>query len=137
MRSNGTYDFGDFLNLNPIYKKYEHNPMAREIYDRLSEAEYVQKMIWAIKSGKVALSGCITDIESEFKDQSMFDLKDRFTKTCLGAMVKTVLAPFGYTKVDEKRIPKGISILVQSASTYALTQQPTVELKQVLTIERL
>ena len=134
---NGMNDFHNFLNVNPIYKKFEHNLVAIQIFERLSEAHSVQKMIWAINSGKPALSGCISVIESKYEEQTTFDLTDRFTKTCLGAMVKVILEPFGYTKIDVKRLPTGSSTYIQSASTYALTQPPKVKLKEIITIEKL
>jgi len=105
---NGINDFDDFLNVNPIYREFEHNPVAIEIFKRLSEAQNVQKMIWAINSGKPALSGCISVIELRYEEQTSFDLTDGFTKDCLGAMVKVILEPFGYTKIDVQNYLQGV-----------------------------
>lgn len=122
--------FNDFIQNSPKYKKYDGNPDAIYIYDNiLSKDENIIAMIDISEAGKPALCACILEIENYHDSQTnpTFDLTDNFTKQTLGAMVKTVLEPFGYETKNQKDIPRGYNAkYVTSATTYAKTGPATM-----------
>lgn len=137
MNDNGTHDFEDFLDQQPIYSKYRNNNTAKQIYELLSNIQNIHAMLIASDSGVPALAASITEIERLFAKQKDFDLTDDFTKQALGAMVKTILEPFGYTPVKRKVIPKDKSSqFITSAAVYSRTREPRLNLIQKLSIER-
>lgn len=136
MREDGRNEYQDFLDANPKYGKYAHNNMAENIFNTMSELETIQKMILVSEADKPALSACISQIESQFGNQKMFDLSDDFAKQCVGTMVKVILEPFGYTPIKQKDMPKGLAKYFASASVYKLNKEPRIRLVQKLTIEK-
>jgi len=100
--------FSDFLADNPNCSKYDGNPDAIAIFDILSKDENIIAMIDASEAGKPALSACVEEIEAFFDNQtnSTIDLNDGFTRTAIGRMIKTILAPFGYQVTVQKDLPK-------------------------------
>lgn len=122
--------FNDFIQNSPKYKKYDGNPDAIHIFDNiLSLDDNIIAMIDISESGKPALCACLLDIENYYSSQvnPSFDLTDNFTKQALGAMVKTVLEPFGYQPKSQKDIPRSYNAqFVTSASTYAKTGPATM-----------
>ena len=72
---------------------------------------------------KPALVACLNDIHEwyENKGQCELNLLDSFTKTVVGRMIKSILAPFGYRVTKQKDIPKAASKkYFSSASCYEL-----------------
>lgn len=122
MNQNGTNDFFDFIYFCPRYKKFVNNPVAKNIFDELSQINNIRKMIIASNAEKPALAQCITDLENKYGNQpNIFNFMDDFTKQCLGTMVKVVLQPFGYAPTNkQKKISRQLSHYVTSATVYNL-----------------
>jgi len=127
--------FNDFLAENPNCSKYNGNPDAITIFDMLSKDENIISMIDASEAGKPALSACVDEIEAFFDSQQnpTLDLTDGFTRTVVGRMIKTILAPFGYEVTVQKDLPKASKgKYFTSASCY--TKSGTATMKVVRTI---
>ena len=93
-------------------------------------------MVNASNSDKPALSVCISEIESLYGSQKIFDLEDDFVKQSVGAMVKVVLAPFAYVPYKSKKFQQGISTFIRSASVYhRRIQSPRLKIVQKLSVE--
>jgi len=135
MLANGLNDFQNLLESYPKYSKFEHNPIALNIFALLSKLESIQNMIYASEADKPALSACISQIENLYGTQKIFNLTDDFTKQSVGAMVKIVLEPLGYEPYKQKKFQKGLSVFVKSASVYHLSRSPRLKLVQKLSVE--
>ena len=100
--------FNDFLAENPNCSKYQGNPDAIAIFDLLSKDENIIGMIDASEAGQPALSACVHEIEDYFDSHPnpAIDLNDGFTRTAIGRMIKSILAPFGYEVTVQKDLPK-------------------------------
>jgi len=122
--------FNNFIQDSPKYKKFDGNADAIHIFNNIiSKDETIIAMIDISEAGKPALCACLLDIEDYYANQThpVFDLTDNFTKQALGAMVKTVLKPFGYEPKSQKDIPRSYNAqYVTSASTYAETGPATM-----------
>jgi hypothetical protein len=128
--------FEDFLAQNPNCSKFDGNPDAIAIFNLLSKDENIIGMIDASEAGKPALSACVNEIEAYFDSQqnSMVDLTDNFTRTAVGRMVKTIIAPFGYEVTVQKDLPKASkSKYFTSASCYAKTGIATMKVIRTIT----
>ncbi len=113
--------FDDFLAENPNCSKFKGNPGAVDVFNILSKDKNIIAMIDASKAKKPALAACVVEIETFFESQTnpTFDLTDEFTRTCVGRMVKSVLAPFGYKVTVQKDLPKASNAkYFTSASCY-------------------
>ena len=122
--------FSDFLDDAPRYKNICDNAEAKYIFDNiLSTDDNIIAMIDAIQANKPALAGCIAEVEEYHRLRSVptFDIQERNYRQALGTMVKIILTPFGYQKHSEKRLPKRPQGIIVSASTYALTGNPTLK----------
>ena len=116
--------FTDFIAENLNCTKYADNTDAQHIFELLSKDDSIISMVDASESGKPALSPCVNIVEDYFDNQKAptFDLKDGFTRTVVGRMVKTILAPFGYEPSVQKDLPKAIGArYFTSASCYVKT----------------
>lgn len=127
--------FSDFLAENPNCSKFDGNPDAIAIFNLLSIDENIISMIDASEAGKPALSACVDEIEALYDSlpNPTLDLKDGFTRTAVGRMVKTILAPFGYEVTVQKDLPKASKgKYFTSASCY--TKSGTSTMKVIRTI---
>lgn len=123
--------YRDFLEANPNCSKYEFNPDAIEIFNILSEDENIFKMAEFADNGKPALAGCVDVIETFFDNKTAptIDLKDGFTRTVIGRMVKAVLTPFGYVPTIQKNLPKNCQTkYFTSASCYEMTGSASLQI---------
>lgn len=130
--------FNDFLKENPNCSKFANNPDAIAIFNILSKEENIIAMIDASNAGKPALSACVSEVESFFDNSNnpTIDLRDGFTRTVIGRMVKSILAPFGYEPSIQKDLPKATPAkYFTSASCYEKTD--TASMRIVRTIEEI
>lgn len=122
--------FKDFIQNAPNYKKFDGNPQAIHIFEKiLSNDDNIIAMIDVSEAGKPALCGCLSEIEDYYQNQSspLFDLNNNFTKQALGTMVRVVLEPFGYVTNSQKSIPKNFKPkFVTSAMTYVKTGEASM-----------
>ncbi len=122
--------FADFINENPTCVKFADNPDAKKLFDFLSEESNIIDMIAVCDTNKPALAACASKIEKfvETNALSQIDLTDKFTRTMVGRMIKTILSPFGYlptTQID----------LTQSARGKIFTSGTRYEKKGYATME--
>lgn len=123
--------YHDFIKSNPTCSKFQGNRDAMALFDLLNEDENIMKMIDFADNLKPALAGCISEIEAFYRNlqNPTIDLKDSFTKTAVGRMVKTILEPFGYCVTKQKNFPKHISTeFFSSASCYEKTGVATMKI---------
>lgn len=116
--------YADFIRDNPNCSGFEHNPDAKEVFDFLNQDSMIIKMAEFADQEKPALAGCVLELEKFFNDMSnpTIDFNDGFTRTVVGRMVKTILAPLGYVVTKQKDFPKNKKgTYFTSASCYALT----------------
>ena len=116
--------FKDFITENLNCTKFSDNTGAQNIFDLLSEDDSIISMVDATEAGRPALSPCVNRIEDYYDKQNApnFDLKDGFTRTVVGRMVKTILAPFGYEPSVQKDLPRAVGArYFTSASCYTKT----------------
>lgn len=121
--------FNDFLKEHPVCSKYSNNADALRIFDLLSQDQNIISMVDASEAGKPALSACVNVVEDFFdnKKDPTIDLKDDFTRTVIGRMVKTILDPFGYEPTVQKDFSKAIGAkYFKSASCYKKTGNPSM-----------
>jgi len=122
--------FNDFILKSPSYKKFDGNSEAIHIFENiLSTNENIIAMIDVSEEGKPALSACLSQVESYYKNQAspIFDLQDNFSKQALGNMVRVILEPFGYLTKSQKDIPKRFNAqFVTSATVYVKTGPATM-----------
>jgi hypothetical protein len=123
--------FQDFINHNPRYKQLEYDNYFKSIYGFLSERINIVNMVEASKWQKPALSGCVVQLETKFPDLLKQPYNDYFIKQSVGAMIKVILAPFGYIPLVPKRLSNVKSEFFTSAHTYHLDEnQKKLELVQ-------
>ncbi len=105
--------FSDFIFDNLNCSGFESNPDARAVFEILSEDRNIIAMIEASENGKPALSACAVEIEKflSLKENPTMDLTDTFTKTVIGRMIKSILAPFGYLPSKQNYISKNIQVV--------------------------
>lgn len=105
--------FSDFIFDNLNCSGFESNPDARAVFELLSEDRNIIAMIDACENGKPALSACAEEIEKflSLKENPTMDLRDTFTKTVIGRMIKSILAPFGYLPNKQNYISKNIQVV--------------------------
>ena len=130
--------FSDFIEENPICKKFDGNAEAILFFETLSKDEAIIKMIDASDNGKPALAPVAKDIENIFESFSAptISLNDNFTKQSVGLMVKSILKPFGYVVTVQKNMPKEYDTkYFKSASCYKLDENTPRTLKIVKKIE--
>ena len=128
-----TYE--DFLDEYSYRERFEHDMMAKGIFEILAQDENIIAMIEYSEAGKPALAACVNQIEAFFEQGGAkgFDLSVDFNKQCVGRMVKTILRPFGYETHIQKSMPKTLeSKHFRSATSYQKTG--TALLKVVKTI---
>lgn len=121
--------YNDFLLANPNCSKFASNPDAITLFDLLNEDSNIIKMIDFAERGKPALAGCVFEVETVFDglQNPTIDLRDSFTRTVVGRMVKAVLEPFGYLPTVQKSFPKGSATkYFSSASCYKLIGPATM-----------
>jgi len=122
--------FDGFLRENPNCSKYATYPDAVAVFELLSEERNIIAMIDASEGGKPALSACVFELESFFDalQNPTIDFNDTFTRTVVGRMIKSILAPFGYEVTQQKDLPKAArGKYFTSASCYAKTGAATLE----------
>ncbi|MDR3090825.1 MAG: hypothetical protein LBU36_01315 [Clostridiales bacterium] len=130
--------FEDFLSENPNCSKFYNNFDAKAIFDLLSKDENIIKMINASEEKLPALAACVELVESYVtsRNPSTIDLSDKFTRTAIGRMAKTILKPFGYEvrarSAQENLSNKVNSKYFKSASRYEKTGSSTMKIKAVV-----
>jgi len=127
--------FEDFLTEWPICKKYAGNGDAIAIFDLMSDEENIFGMIDVSEAGRPALLGCLEEIENYYDslEKPIFDLTDNFTKTAVGRMVATILAPFGYRPIVQVNFSKtNRGKYFASATRYEKTETPTLRVKKTI-----
>ena len=101
--------FENFIAQNPNCKKFADDEDMIYTFNFLSVDYVLVQLLEASDFGKPAISPIVTNIEHVFADPSKEHantLDDNFTKQAVGLMVKTILAPFGYTVWKQKDLPK-------------------------------
>ena len=101
--------FENFIAQNPNCKKFVDDEDMIYTFNFLSVDYVLVQLLEASDFGKPAISPIVTNIEHVFADPSKEHantLDDNFTKQAVGLMVKTILAPFGYTVWKQKDLPK-------------------------------
>ncbi len=100
--------FGDFIQKNPICRKFDGDAGMILIFDLLSEDKAIIQMIDACDSGKPALAPLAKEVENliDGLKNPTVSLDDDFTKQAVGLMVKSILEPFGYRVSGKKALPK-------------------------------
>lgn len=129
--------YKDFLTTNPTCSKFSTNPDAIAIFDFLNQDDIIIRMIDYCDMEKPALSACVLDLETFVAKlpKCTISLSDSFTRTVIGRMVKSILAPFGYRPTSQKAFSKTcVSKYFSSASCYNLDGPAT--LKVVKRIEK-
>ena len=116
--------FDEFIQQNPICRKFEHDEDMRNVFDYLSQSYVLIQLIDACEAEKTAIAPVARNIENFFSDitkEHINTLDDTFTKQAVGLMVKTILEPFGYVVWKQKNLPKSSRAeKFTSASTYKL-----------------
>jgi len=131
-------EFDDFFSGNSKYKKFLTSKSARDIFRFLSKPENIQKMIDANDRGKPALYGCLKDLEQNFSSCADFDFNEGFVKQCVGAMVKFILEPFGYSPALQKDMPKGKYKFFTSGTNYRFNgDKAFLKLVQEIKVEKI
>lgn len=123
--------YQDFITQHPNCSGYAQNPDAKAVFDFLNQDSMIIRMAESADQGKPALAGCVLELEA-FYDQMqnpMIDFSDDFTRTAVGRMVKTILAPFGYGVTKQKDFTKNSKgKYFKSASCYACTEHATMQI---------
>lgn len=124
--------FNDFIDLNKNCSGFKTNADMQELFDFLNEDERIIKMIDSSENGKPALAGCVQEVETwhDAKTNSLVDFNDPFTKTVVGKVVKTILAPFGYLVTKQKDMPTDLKTkYFTSASCYVYDANAPITMK--------
>jgi len=134
-----TYE--DFLAQNPNCKKFTDDEDMIYAFNFLSVDYVLVQLLEASDFGRPAISPIVTNIEHIFADPSkahVNTLDDNFTKQAVGLMVKTILAPFGYTVWKQKDLPKNSRAeKFTSASVYRFSIVSPRTMKVVKRIEEI
>lgn len=118
----------------PKYKRYYDNNTAKSLYDFMSRAENIEKMLVANDEyAKPALAGVLSDIEKDFHDPVSFDLSENVLKQFVGSMVREIIFDFGYEIDRQKSISN--TKFIKSATYYKKTGSPTKKLVKKVIIE--
>lgn len=123
--------YQDFLQENPNCSGFAENPDAAAIFALLSEDASIIAMLDASNAGKPALSATAMRVEEmmEGRTDPQLSLGDGFTRTVVGRMVKTILAPFGYLPSKQKSFSKQVEAKhFTSAMCYEKTGEATMEI---------
>ena len=133
--------FEDFIEQNPNCRKFEDDADMRNVFEFLSRDYIIIQMIEMCEAGKPALAPVAVNVEHFFADITkthVNSLDDNFTKQAVGLMVKTILAPFGYTVWKQKDLPKSVKATkFQSASVYRFNIVSKRTMRIVKTIEEI
>ena len=133
--------FEDFIAQNPNCRKFDGDEDMVYIFNFLSQDFILVQLIDASEAGKPALAPVAVNIEHIFQDTSRpheNSLDDNFTKQAVGLMIKTILAPFGYTVWKQKDLPKSVGATkFQSASTYRFDHIAPRSMRVVKRIEEI
>lgn len=134
-----TYD--DFLSQNPNCKKFTDDEDMIYAFNFLSQDFIITQLLEASEAGRPAITPIVENIEHIFADLSKEHantLDDNFTKQAVGLMIKTILAPFGYTVWKQKDLPKNSrATKFQSASVYRYDHAAPRSLRVVKRIEEI
>jgi hypothetical protein len=106
------------------------NPDAIAIFDLLSLDENIIAMIDSSEAGNLALAPVVQVVEDYYDahQTSQFDLKQRFPRTVVGCMIKSILSPFGYEVVSQRDLLQiNRRKYFTSASSYAKTGAATMK----------
>ena len=127
--SKAKYD--DFLTQNPNCSKFKGNTDAIAIFDLLNEDTTIINTIAACQHNQPAFTACALPIEHlmDNKANPTIDLNDKFTRTVIGRMLKTILAPFGFEPTKQEDLPKTlVAKHFSSSSCYEQTGDATMHI---------
>lgn len=97
--------FDEFVQENPMYQSWADNRDARRVFDILNEDAAIYDAI-RVSPRKPALMPNVEKIENfidSLGDDSTFDLSVNLSRQGVGNMVRTILAPFGYTPIPNSQ----------------------------------
>jgi len=123
--------YQDFIDGNHNCSGFADNADAMRVFDFLNQDHIIIQMAEAADQDKPALSGCVFDLEAFFDSMTApsIDFNDSFTRTAVGRMAKTILAPFGYRVTKQKDFVKTRKgRYFSSASCYALTGPASMQI---------
>ena len=132
--------FDDFLKENKKCSGLSDNLDAQEVFEILSTEVNIIKMLELCDQKQPALAACVAELKKwqDGNSGNNFPLRGAgkhsdFNKTVVGRMVKTILAPFGYTPYTRKTIPtKYGSTDFSSASCYKKTENASLMVKKMI-----
>lgn len=130
--------FENFIQKNPICRKFDGDAGMILIFNLLSEDKSIIQMIDACDSGKPALTPMAKPVEAlaDTLKNPTISLDDDFTRQAVGLMVKSILEPFGYRGSGKKALPKeykGEKFV--TASCYRLDPEAPASMRVVKRIE--
>jgi DNA-directed RNA polymerase subunit L len=127
--SKAKYD--DFLTQNPNCSKFKGNVDAIAIFNLLNDDATIINTIATCQHNQPAFTACALPIEHlmDNKANPTIDLNDKFTRTVIGRMLKTILAPFGFEPTKQKDLPKTLGAkYFSSSSCYEQTGNATMHI---------
>lgn len=130
--------YKDFIKENPTCSQFKDNKDMKNLFRLLNKDPMIIKMIEFADQGKPALGGVVVELEDWYKkrEEKSIDLEDHFTKTAVGRIIKTILAPFGYKVTKNKDIPRELaSIYFRSAACYSFDPQAKASMEVVKKIQ--
>lgn len=113
--------FAEFIAANKNCSGFENNRDAQRVFDFLNQDENIIAMIESADQDKPALSGCVLALDAFYEGlpNPAIDFNDNFTRTVVGRMIKSILAPFGYSPTHNKQLPRNVKgKYFMSASCY-------------------
>lgn len=137
--------FDDFLKAYPRYTKYCRGTVLENAFnDIVSKEANIIKMIQVIQNGVTPISIIAKEIEqyvSSHPDETVTldrNVDEKRADTCrqaIGAMIATVISPFGYEKIKGQNRPIPLAYkgdFLSTGATYQKTGTATMQI--VLTI---
>lgn len=125
--------YEEFLTKYKRYEKFRNNKSMQKVFELITQPEYIREMIIASENDKPALTVCIEEIELLCEGKEDIDVSEDFTKQALGAMLATVLDPFGYVPIKSKLVSN--SQYVKTAAVYSLNKKPIKRIETVSSIK--
>ncbi len=103
-------NYKDFIKNNKNCNGYKDDVGMQEIFNFLCEERNVIKMVEYSDVKKPALAAVVLELEKKFGNskESGVDLKNEFTRTVIGRLIKYILADYGYIEPKQKDLPNEI-----------------------------
>lgn len=101
-------DFQAFLMENPHYKNPQRLEGFEVLFNFINDPKKIEKMVQEADQARPALGGIVKDLEAlhDHQKTQVFDLKDVYTRTCVGRMVTFLLNKRGYDVLGNKAFSK-------------------------------